>query len=58
MTSRLPRDIYLGLVVAFVAIRLAGIEPWNQSVDAYAYWATRDGSFYDAAAVGTLGSYL
>jgi hypothetical protein len=56
--NSLPRDVFLGLAIAFVGIRLAGIPPWDQSVDAYAYWATRDGTLYDASSVGTLGSYL
>jgi glycosyl transferase family 87 len=55
---RLPRDIFLGLAIAFVGIRLVGLAPWDQSVDAYAYWSTRDGTLYDASSVGVLGSYL
>ena len=56
MTSRLPRDVFLGLAIAFIGIRLAGVPPWDQSVDAYAYWAARDGTLYDSSSVGTLGS--
>jgi hypothetical protein len=58
VTSRLPRDVFLGLAIAFIGIRLAGVSPWDQSVDAYAYWATRDGTLYDASSVGIVGSYL
>jgi hypothetical protein len=56
--QRLPRDVFLGLAVAFVAIRLVGLAPWDQSVDAYAYWSTRDGTLYEGSSVGVLGSYL
>jgi hypothetical protein len=55
---RLLRDLYLGLAIAFIGIRLAGVSPWDQSVDAYAYWSTRGGDLYDGSTVGTLGSYL
>lgn len=58
MSSRLARDLFFGLAIAFVGIRLAGIAPWNESVDAYAYWSTRDGTLYEASSVGVLGSYL
>src|SRR4051794_15123423 len=34
------------------------VPPWDQSVDAYAYWSTRDGILYEGASAGTLGSYL
>jgi hypothetical protein len=57
-TRRLPRDVFLGLAIAFVGIRLVGLAPWDQSVDAYAYWSTRDGTLYEASSVGVLGSYL
>jgi hypothetical protein len=57
-TRRLPRDVFLGLAIAFVGIRLFGLAPWDQSVDAYAYWSTRDGTLYEASSVGVLGSYL
>jgi hypothetical protein len=60
--SRLPRDLYLVLAVVFVGLRLLSIEPWDDSVDAYAYWSTRDGSFYDGAladaGAGRIGAYL
>lgn len=56
--SRLARDVFLGLAIAFVALRLFGVEPWNQSVDAYAYWTTRSGVDYGGSSVGVLGSYL
>jgi hypothetical protein len=56
--SRLARDLFIGLGIAFVALRLFGVEPWNQSVDAYAYWSTRNGISYDESTVGVLGSYL
>jgi hypothetical protein len=58
VTSRLGRDVFLGLAIAFVGIRLAGIAPWNESVDAYAYRSTRDVTLYEASSVGVLGSYL
>ena len=54
------RDVaYLGIAIAFVGLRLFDVPPWNQSVDAYAYWRPiAGGSPYDGAAVGELGSYL
>ena len=58
IARRLPRDVFLGLAVAFVGIRLVGLAPWDQSVDAYAYWSTRDGTLYEGSSVGVLGSYL
>ncbi len=57
MRDRLLRDGFFILAVAFVVLRLFAVKPWDQSVDAYAYWATRDGDFYGGAA-GVLGSYL
>jgi hypothetical protein len=54
----LARDIYVGLAIGFIALRLFDIRPWDQSVDAYAYWSTRDGVFYEGSSVGVLGSYL
>jgi hypothetical protein len=42
----------------FVGLRLFAVKPWADSVDAYAYWTTRDGVFYDAATTGRIGSYL
>ncbi len=56
--DRLARDLFAGLAVAFIAIRLANLEPWTQSVDAFAYWSTRAGLHYDQSTVGSLGSYL
>jgi hypothetical protein len=56
--GRLFRDLYLGLAIAFIGIRLFGLAPWDQSVDAYAYWSTRTGTLYDGSSVGMLGSYL
>lgn len=56
--GRLSRDLLIGLAIAFIGIRLVGLSPWDQSVDAYAYWSTRDGTFYEGSSVGTLGSYL
>jgi hypothetical protein len=51
--------VFLALAVGFVTLRLLDIRPWDQSVDAYAYWRPlQDGSPYGAAAVGSLGSYL
>jgi hypothetical protein len=54
----LARDIYIGLAIGFIALRLADVQPWGQSVDAYAYWSTRNGITYGASSVGILGSYL
>jgi len=56
--DRLLRDGFVILAVVFVALRLLAIKPWADSVDAYAYWTTRDGVFYDAATTGRIGSYL
>jgi hypothetical protein len=56
--DRLLRDGFVILAVVFVGLRLFAIEPWADSVDAYAYWTTRDGVFYDAATTGRIGSYL
>jgi hypothetical protein len=56
--SRLARDGFVILAIVFVLLRLFAIKPWADSVDAYAYWTTRDGSFYDAAATGRFGAYL
>ena len=54
----LARDIFVGLAIGFIALRLADVRPWDQSVDAYAYWSTRDGILYEGSSVGILGSYL
>ena len=58
IARRLMRDLFLGLAIGFVALRLAGVEPWVQSVDAFAYWTTRSGDPYAASGVGALGAYL
>ena len=58
MRDRLLRDGYVILAVAFLALRLFQVPPWDQSVDAYAYWTTRDGTFYDAQTAGSIGAYL
>jgi hypothetical protein len=56
--DRLFRDGFVILSVVFVLLRLLAIRPWADSVDAYAYWTTRDGVFYDAATTGRIGAYL
>jgi hypothetical protein len=56
--DRLLRDGYVILAVVFVGLRLFAIEPWADSVDAYAYWTTRSGDFYAAADTGRIGAYL
>jgi hypothetical protein len=58
MLRRLGRDGFLALSIAFLALRLFQVPPWDQSVDAYAYWSTRDGVLYEGATAGTIGSYL
>jgi hypothetical protein len=52
------RDGFVVLSVVFVLLRLFGVKPWADSVDAYAYWTTRDGAFYDTATTGRIGAYL
>jgi hypothetical protein len=56
--DRLLRDGFIILAAVFVALRLFAIEPWADSVDAYAYWTTRSGDFYAAAETGRIGAYL
>jgi hypothetical protein len=56
--DRLLRDGFVILAVVLVGLRLFAIRPWADSVDAYAYWTTRDGVFYDASTTGRIGSYL
>src|SRR6185369_17941054 len=56
--SRLLRDGFVILAIVFVGLRLFAVPPWADSVDAFAYWTTRDGSFYDAATTGRIGAYL
>ena len=58
MRDRLLRDGFVILALVFVGLRLLGVEPWVQSVDAYAYWSTRAGDLYAAADTGRIGSYL
>ena len=55
---RLARDGFLALSAAFLLLRLLQVKPWDQSVDAYAYWATRDGGLYDGSGAGVIGAYL
>jgi hypothetical protein len=51
--------VFLALAVGLVTLRLFDVRPWDQSVDAYAYWRPlQDGGPYGGAAVGDLGSYL
>ena len=57
LASRLARDSYLGLVLAFLVLRLFQVRPWDQSVDAYAYWSTAHGAMYGQVA-GLMGAYL
>ena len=58
MRDRLLRDGFLLLSIAFVGFRLFSIEPWDDSVDAYAYWATGQGDLYSGAVSGKIGAYL
>jgi hypothetical protein len=58
LLNRLARDGYVLLAVAFLALRLFQVPPWDQSVDAYAYWTTRDGVLYDGQTAGAMGAYL
>lgn len=57
IVSRLARDGYAMLAVAFMALRLFQVKPWDQSVDAYAYWSTAHGPMYGQVA-GLMGAYL
>lgn len=57
MRDRLLRDGYLIVAIAFIGLRVALVPPWDQSVDAYAYWMTRTGDWY-ASSVGDLGAFL
>jgi hypothetical protein len=56
--DRLLRDGYIILAAVFVALRLFGIEPWADSVDAFAYWTTRSGDFYATAETGQIGAFV
>ncbi len=58
LLSRLARDGYIALAAAFLLLRLLQVPPWDQSVDAYAYWSTRDGAMYDTQMAGAIGAYL
>ena len=58
LLNRLARDGYILLALAFLALRLFQVPPWDQSVDAYAYWTTRDGDLYDGQTAGAMGAYL
>jgi len=58
MLSRLARDGYVLLSCAFLVLRFLQVKPWDQSVDAYAYWSTRDGVLYDGQTAGAMGAYL
>lgn len=58
MRARLLRDGYVILLAVFVGLRLFDIDPWADSVDAYAYWTTRSGDYYAAAETGQIGAYL
>ena len=58
MRERFVRDGFFILAAVFVGLRLAGVQPWDRSIDAYAYWSTRSGELYPAANVGVLGAYL
>ncbi len=58
MRDRLLRDGYLILAVVFVGLRVFAVQPWADSVDAYAYWTTRTGDFYATAETGRIGAYL
>jgi hypothetical protein len=56
--DRLLRDGFFVLAAAFVGLRLLAVQPWVESVDAYAYWATRAGDPYASAEAGRIGAYL
>ena len=58
MLNRLARDGYVLLALAFLALRLFQVPPWDQSVDAYAYWSTAHGPMYDGQTAGAMGAYL
>jgi hypothetical protein len=58
LRDRLLRDGYVVLALVFVGLRLAAIQPWVESVDAYAYWTTRSGDLYASAEAGRIGAYL
>ena len=58
MRDRLLRDGFFVLAAVFVGLRLLAVQPWVESVDAYAYWATRAGDPYASAQAGRIGAYL
>ena len=58
LLRRLGRDGYLALAVAFLLLRLFQFPPWDQSVDAYAYWSTAHGPMFDGASAGVIGAYV
>lgn len=58
LLNRLARDGYIALTAAFLFLRLFQVRPWDQSVDAYAYWATRDGGLYEGSGAGVIGAYV
>lgn len=54
---RLARDGFVALAAAFMALRLLQVKPWDQSVDAFAYWSTAHGPMYGQSA-GAMGAYV
>jgi hypothetical protein len=56
--DRLLRDGFLVLAAVFVGLRLFQVDPWADSVDAFAYWTTRDGVLYGAETTGRIGAYV
>ena len=58
LLHRLARDGYIALGAGFLLLRLLQVRPWDQSVDSYAYWATRGGGMYDGHAAGVIGAYV
>ena len=57
MRDRLLRDVFIAVALVLVGFRLLSIAPWDQSVDAFAYWSTRSGDLY-AGSTGGIGAYL
>lgn len=56
--NRLLRDGFLVLAVVFVGLRLFQVDPWADSVDAFAYWTTRDGVLYGPETTGRIGAFV
>lgn len=56
--ERLARDGYIALAAAFLVLRFLQVPPWDQSVDAYAYWSTRAGAMYGGSGAGAIGAYV